>query len=230
MPWLGEPAQDAELWSGPLELLPQGTVRDAPDGEPTDFDPRDLPEVAIRQPETWPLTEQYPLAAMPPQMRARANETDFYIVRLSFSMRPTKDEVEITWARFAVQLKGAHAKAIHPDAIEEEVARTRRFTLAPSLKFAEVEAQAGELEFGFEYKALEPKVYGATEPYPSWDFQPTEGHKLYGDRYMHLLVGADLGTSTASAQLRLVADVSIKRFLRRASLQRNLAPLDVVLW
>jgi hypothetical protein len=238
MPWLDESGPEAELWSGRLELVPGSPVRDATeavvrdpsDAEVPQFDARDLPEVAIGSPETWRLTDQFPLAAMDPAMRARVEAGDFYIVRLGFSIRPTKDEVEITWARFAVELAGARAEAIHPEVIEDEVDHTRRFTLSPSLKFAEVEAQAGELEFGFQYTKLEPCVWGVTEPYPSWDFEATQGRKLYGNRRMHLLAAGEPGAPTASARLHLVADVRIKRFLRRATHKRDLPALDVALW
>jgi hypothetical protein len=235
MPWLTDREAGADLWLGRLEPVAEDVLREDQPADAEPFDPRDLPEVAIGPAETWRLTEAYPPPAMPAQLRALVEDDDFYVVRLRFSFRPTKGEVEVMWARFAVELLGAgeiRAEAIHPESIEDEVAGTRRFTLAPSLKFAEVEAKPGEIEFGFEYTSLEPLVFGATEPanFPSWDFQPTKGHELYGSRRMHLLVRADRGTPSGRARLHLAADVRAKRFLLRATTKRDLEPLDVVLW
>ena len=235
MPWLTEPEARDDLWSGRLEPVAQDLVRQerSAGGEP--FDPSDLPEVAIGPAETWRLTDAYPRPAMPAQLQAVVDEDDFYLVRLRFSFRPTQGEVEITWARFAVELLGAgeiRAEDIHPTSVEDQVAGTRRFTLAPSLKFAEVEAKPGEIEFGFEYTSLEPLVFGAPEPvnFPSWDFQPTHGHALYGGRRMHLLVRADRGTASGRARLHLAAKVRTKRFLVSATTKKNLEPLEVGFW
>jgi hypothetical protein len=235
MPWLPEPETGAPLWEGALELVPEDVVR-ARREHPQQFDPRAMPHAEIRRAETWPLREVYPPAEMPPEMRARLNEAEFYMVRLRLSFRPTKDEVEIKWARFAVELLGdgeVVAEAIHPELVEEQVERTRRYTLNPSLKFAEVEVGVGEIEFGFQHAEQEPFMWGAAEPVtsPSWDFEPTTGHRLYGPRRMHLLVRAQAGTPSGSARLHLVTDIQVKRrLLGRATRSRDLPPLDVTLW
>src|SRR5438067_509483 len=98
MPWLPEPEAGAPLWEGTLELVPEDAVRTHSEQE-GEFDPRALPHAEVRPTETWPLTELYPPASMPPELRARLDEADFYLVRLRFSFRPTKDEVVIKWAR-----------------------------------------------------------------------------------------------------------------------------------
>src|SRR4051812_40723060 len=235
MPWLPEPDAGAPLWEGALELVPDDLVR-ARREEPERFDPRAMPHAEIRRPETWPLTEVYPPAQMPREMQARLDEAEFYMVRLRLSFRPTKDEVEIKWARFAVELLGdgeIEAEAIQPELEEEQVERTRRYTLAPSLKFAEVEVGVGEMEFGCEYTEQEPFMWGAAEPVtsPSWDFEPTTGHRLYGPRRMHMLVRARPGTPSGRARLHLVTDIELKRrLLGRATRPRDLPPLDVTLW
>ena len=237
MPWLPEPVTGAPLWEGALELLPNDVVRAATErrGE-SEFDPRSLPHAEIRRAETWPLTQIYPPAAMPPEMRTCLDEAEFYLVRLRLSFRPTKDEVVLKWARFAVELLGGgeiEAEAIHPELVEEAVERTRRYTLNPSLKFAEVEVGVGEIEFGFQHTEQEPFMWGAAEPVtsPSWDFEPTTGHRLYGPRRMHLLVRAPKGTASGRARLHLVTDVEVKRrHLGRATRPRDLPPLDVTLW
>lgn len=235
MPWLPEPESDEDLWSGRLEPVDQDAVRAEPGSAQAPLDPRELPEVAIGPAETWRLTDAYPRPAMPAQLQSLVEDDDFYLVRLRFSFRPTKGKVEITWARFGVELVGAgniRAEAVHPDLVEDEVAGTRRFTLAPTLKFAEVELTPGELEFGFEYTSLEPRVVGLPEPenFPSWDFNPTKSHALYGGRRMHLLVRADRGAPSGRARLHLVADVKKERFLVRTTTRRDLKSPEVVLW
>lgn len=246
MPWLRDPVAAPPLWEGPLEPIPGETARSlppsdseqglargpTPDTEPV-FDPRDLPVVQIGPPEPWPLLEVYPLSAMGPEARARIDAADYYLVRLLLSFRPLRDKVTIDWARFAVELQcgpDVHAEAVHPDVVEESVKRTRRFTLSPSFKFAEIGGEVGEAEFGIEYTSLEPVVYGVTEPYPSWDYRPTTGHQLYGDRRMHLLIRAKRGTSTCRARLHLIADVKYHHFLWRVTRHPDLDPLEVVLW
>jgi hypothetical protein len=236
LPWLPEPdAGEPPLWEGPLELLPEDTVRERREPE-HGFDPRSMPHAEIRRAESWPLTELYPPDSMPPEMRTRLDEAEFYVVRLRVSFRPTKDEVVIKWARFAVELLGEgeiEAEAIHPELVEEQVERTRRYTLSPTLKFAEVEVGAGSIEFGFQHTEQEPFMWGASEPVtsPSWDFEPTTGHRLYGPRRMHLLVRARPGTTSGRARLHLVSDVEVKRrFVGRATRPQDRPPLDVTLW
>jgi len=234
MPWLPEPDGSEDLWAGRLEPVDQEAVR-APGGSEPPLDLRELPEVAIGPAETWRLTDAYPRSAMPAQLQSLVEDDDFYLVRLRFTFRPTKGKLEIASARFGVELLGEgnlRAEALHPDTVEDEVAGRRRFTLAPSLKFAEVGVSAGEAEFGFEYTSLEPRVVGMPEPanFPSWDFSPTKSHALYGGRRMHLLVRVDRGTPSGRARLHLVADVKKERFLVRTTMRRDLQSPEVVLW
>ncbi|MFF3377786.1 hypothetical protein ACFYXF_33125 [Streptomyces sp. NPDC002680] len=232
MTWLTDDGPAEPLWEGQLDLLESQPDR----GEGESLDPRSLPVVAIGQPEAWPLADLYPADEMPPTLATRTAEHDFYLVRLHCSFRPTKEDVVIDWARFVVELHGDSpptAEAIHPEVVEEEVATTRSFTLTPSLTFAKAAVTAGEAVFGIEYKTLQPFVWGAREPAttPSWDFQPTSGHRLYGSRRMHLLVRAPRGTVKGTARLHLTADVSVKRRLvGRAKARRDQPPLEVTLW
>jgi hypothetical protein len=233
MVWLPETDLAATLWEGPLELLDTGSVR-GDDEHP--FDARALPVVAIGPPHAWPLADVYPPVDMPATLRTRVEQADFYLVRLHCSFRPSKEDIAIDWARFALELRGSPpptAEAIHPEVVEEEVNTARKFTLMPSLTFAEVGVAGGEAAFGFEYKRLEPFVWGAREPVttPSWDFQPTTGHRLYGSRQMYVLVRASPGATKGMARLHLVADLSVKRrLIGRAKLRRDLPPLEALLW
>jgi hypothetical protein len=242
MPWLPETDLDAVIAEGPLELDPADleAVRSEPGGEeelPT-LNPRDLPEVAIGRPEAWPLIECYPPELMPAEMRQRVEDADFYLVRLHCSFRPKRNEIEIEWARFVVQLLGLDgseapsAEAMHPEQEVSEVTKSRKFTLSPSLAFEPVDVSVGEIAFGIDYKALEPRVWGARDPAdtPSWDYEPTHAQALYGSREMHLLVRAPTGAKGADARLHLVADIKRKRLIGRGTLNRDQPPLQVTLW
>jgi hypothetical protein len=241
VPWLPAPKADALIAEGPLELAPEDLedVRGEDDeDEPVELDPRNMPAAGFGEPEVWPLADRYPVDEMPEEMRRRASEGDFYLVRLHCSFRPKHKEIEIEWARFVVQLLAADggkpptAVDMHPKAEVTEVAHNRKFTLSPSLAFTPVTVSMGELAFGFEYNALEPKVWGALDPAdtPSWDYQPTTGQPLVGNREMHLLVRAPDNSAGARARLHLVADIKRKRLLGRAKLNRDQAPDEFDLW
>jgi hypothetical protein len=232
---------DAVLAEGPLELDPQDldAVRSEGGVEGlAGLDPRDMPEVAIGDPQAWPLTVLYPIDRMPPEMRSRIAEAQFYIVRLHCSFRPKQNEIEIDWARFAVELlalddgEPPRAEAMHPEEEVNEVATSRKLTLSPSLSFEAVDVSAGEIAFGIDYKALEPRVWGARDPpnTPSWDYQPTRTQKLQGSREMHLLVRAPIDSKGANARLHLAADLKRTRLIGRAKLRRDQAPLEATLW
>jgi hypothetical protein len=234
MPWLEDAEPETFLWEGQLEPMRIDATREEP--LEADLDPRDLPAVAVGRPETWPLDQLYPRSEMPATLAARVDVADFYLVRLHCTFRPTRDEVAIQWARFMVELVGDGgeppvAEAIHPEVVEDVSDRSRRFTLAPSLKFAEVEVGVGEASFGFEYKALEPFVFGARDPVPSWDFEPTPARRLYGSRRMHLLVRAPSGSAAGRARLHLTANITReRRLLGRAKIRRDEPPLEATLW
>lgn len=51
----------------------------------------------------------------------------------------------------SAQIDGTSADVM----VTQEVKRNVKVSLSPSVKFMEVEAEAGGLEFGFEYTALE---------------------------------------------------------------------------
>ncbi|MDQ6906024.1 MAG: hypothetical protein M3176_04265 [Chloroflexota bacterium] len=226
--WLVTPdVAPSALWEGPLEPVSDAreTLRDhrAP-GDEADKDLidvliRDAPSISIGRPEVWHLSELYPPEQMPQALRAKAQakaqEDDFYFVRLVCTFRPRHDETQIEYARFAVRLlpdrTGRQPRAfdLHPMAITREVKRHVQVTFGPSLTFKEVEASAGDLEFGFEYTELQPVIsgYGVGEEQPSWDYEAPRGTQIRGSKWMHLLVAAPRGMGVGDAALDLTADV-----------------------
>ena len=176
-----------------------------------------LPIVSIGWPETWALPEVYPPEKMPPALRAKLEEADFYLVRLACSFRPVRREKQVQWARFIVYLhpdaagRQPIAFDLHPLMVTQEVRRNVKVTLSPSLKFHEIEGSVGGIEFGFEYSELQPIISasGAGEARPSWDYEEAKGTRVQGSKWMHLLLKAPKGMKPVRATLDLTADVAM---------------------
>ncbi|MET8154157.1 hypothetical protein ACIBSW_20065 [Actinoplanes sp. NPDC049668] len=232
------------LWEG--ELAADDTVPPAETQRGTQpvrgVDPlRNLPVVSIGRPEVWNLVDLFDAGELPAPMRAKLSEASFHLVRLACSFRPEHDSTEIDWARFSVSLQpdeaGLTASAfdLHPLFVTQEVKRNVTVSLAPTLKFLEVEAGIGSIGFGFEYQEIQPVISasGAGEPEPAWDFQAVKGARVYGSKWMHLLVRASPAMTACDARLELSADV-VRSGLRIAAFSRprqtSADPLTVRLW
>lgn len=212
--WKGalEPASDGALERLQQEWAARGVERGAADAV------RDLPAISIGRPETWPLAEVYPPATMPPLLKAKLDEADFYLVRLGCSFRARREHSQVEWARFVVHLlpDGAGRQPIgfdlHPLMVTQEVKRNVKVSLSPSLAFAEVEAGLGGLEFGFEYAELQPIISasGVGEPAPDWTYEEAKGVMVQGGKWMHLLLKAPKGMAPIDATLDLAADVRVR--------------------
>lgn len=224
--WLQVPETiENVLWEGPVEGATEEAVERVSrewsvrglEGDVRD-DIRHLPVVSIGRPEVWPLTEVYPPEKMPATLRAKLEEADFYLARLACSFRPRRDDVEIEWARFLVHLvpddtgQELIAFDLHPLQVTQEARRNVKVNLSPTLKFMEIEAGAGGVEFGFEYPELQPIVsaMGAGEAKPSWDYEEAKGVRVQGSKWMHLLAKAPKGMVSGKAVLDLAADVSVR--------------------
>lgn len=207
-----EPATEEAVERLSRELAVRGLERDVRD------DIRDLPVVSIGQPEVWPLAEVYPPEKMPSTLRAKLEEADFYLARLACSFRPRRDDVEVEWARFLVHLVPDDAGLqpiafdLHPLQVTQEVRRSVKVSLSPTLKFMEIEAGVGGGEFGFEYPELQPLVsaMGAGEAKPSWDYEEAKGVRVQGSKWMHLLAKAPKGMASGKAVLDIAADVTVR--------------------
>ena len=174
--------------------------------------------VTIGQPETWELLEVYSLETISSLLQAKLREADFYLVRLACSFRPVHGDKQVDWARFSVQLKpdavGRQPIAfdLHPLMVTQEVKRNVKVTLSPSLKFQEIEADMGGIEFGFEYTELQPIISaaGVGESQPSWDYEEAKGVRVQGGKWMHLLLKVPKKIKSVEATLDLIADVKVK--------------------
>jgi hypothetical protein len=238
--WLPVPDNGRDvLWEGPLQPEEQSVdrlQRSRPGGE-SQVDPQDLarnlPVVSIGQPETWPLGSVYEFDKMPPLLRTKANEADFYLIRLACSFRPLRRETRIEWARFVIALhpdREGHqpiAEDLHPNEVDQEVQHRTKVTLSPSLKFQSVEASLGSVEFGFEYPELQPRIVAAghSSTKASWDYSEAAGVAVHGGKWMHLLVKSPKGMPCADADIHLVADVAVREGLIRAFVKNK--PTDM---
>jgi len=215
------------LWEGPLEVSADEVVdrlerewRAQGTKDSVHDIIRDLPTVSIGLPETWPLTQIYPHKKMPPTLRVKLDESDFYFVRMPCSFRPRSVKSRIVWARFLVNLLPDSARQqptaydLHPLGVMQEVKRNVKVSLSPSLKFQEVEVGVGNLEFGFEYPELQPIISatGAGEAKPMWDYSETKGIAVQGSKWMHMLVKTPKGFKPVRATLDLAADVEVQGF------------------
>jgi len=180
---------------------------------------RMMPVVSIGQPETWTLREVYPLRQMPYVLRSRVTRADFYLVRLSCSFRPVHHESRVHWARFRVTLLPNHlsqvpiAMDLYPLEVTQQIDHQIRVSLDPTLKFCEIEVSPGSVEFGLEYRELQPRISasGAGQADPSWDYSETRGITIQGSKWMYLLVKAPKGMPVGTATLDLVADVEVRK-------------------
>ena len=220
--WLKVPDRwDNVLWEGPLEPATEENLERVQ----RDWAARGIKEdvrdeirnqliVSIRTPDVWQLADVYPLEKMPPMLRAKQEEADFHLVRLGCSFLYYRDAVRIEWARFMVRLMpdDAGQKPVafdqHPTQVTQEVRRNVKVTLSPTLKFMELEADVGGLEFGLEYSELQPVVTSALidDATPSWDYEEAKGERIKGIKWMHLLVKAPKGMPSGRAVLDLNVD------------------------
>ncbi|MEU7904961.1 hypothetical protein [Actinoplanes sp. NPDC049118] len=235
---------ETPLWEGELEpddTVPPAASQRGPESTGSGAPMRNLPVVSIGRPEVWNVVDFFDAGALPAPMRSKLSEADFYLVRLACSFRPEHDNTEIEWARFSVSLQRDEAGLIpsafdlHPLFVTSEVKRNVTISLAPTLKFLEVEAGIGSVGFGIEYQEIQPIISasGAGESEPAWDFQAAKGTHVHGSKWMHLLVRASPAMTTCHARLELSADV-VRSGLRIAAFSRprqTMAdPLTVRLW
>lgn len=234
----------------PLEFVSDdpfsNTSRNIHSSNPVQLTPQDIRKmtvVAIGQPRTWTLQEIYSLNKLPRALRSQLKQADFYVVYLSCSFRPINQECRVEWARFRATFPpqapaGTRPLAldIYPQQVVQERKKQVKVTLSPALKFLEIEANIGNVAFGFEYTEQIPMISASigTSFDPSWDYRVGPGHEVLGTKHMFLLLEAPKGLISAQVQLDLEADVLIRgarfpvTFWRR---QKQTAPqLAAPLW
>ena len=210
----------ATIWEG--ELAPRPDLeRDAAKGlfqrslEPEDLD-SDLPIVSIGEPEVLRSLESHETPGYQDLV-----PRDFYLLRLWCSFRDFGTDLEIDRAQFKLSLRTQNggsplvARDLYPSEVLHKVKRDVKVALTPEIKFAEIGVGAGSFEYGFTYEVLEPQIYatGQGESTPSWTFKRTKTQRLQGGKAMHLVVAAPQGTSEASADLELTANLTKPGFI-----------------
>lgn len=199
-----------------------------------------LPLVSIGRPDVWRLQDLYPKGKIPKVINTKLNEADFYFVRLACSFRPQYKEIAIEYAKFSFFFQPTKSEwpiayDMHPVLIEHSIKKNSRFSLNPTLKFMEVEATMGELEFGFEYNELIPIVSatGIMEANPVWEYREAPGSLIQGSKLMHILVKVPKGLSpifaTASIDAKLRAYGSLLNTVFGLEESRAAAHLSLVL-
>jgi hypothetical protein len=225
----------AVLWEGEFQTpLENEVVRAERGGAGTVVAPTDLPLITIGKPETWQLTELYSPSKMPAAIKAKLDTDDFYLIRFCCSLRTREKESAIDFARFQVDLKADKqgrqpiAFDLHPVFVNTELKRSVKVGLSPSVKFTEIEASIGGVDFGIEYTELQPVISanGIGEALPSWDFSSTKSLRLQGVKCMHAVVRAAKGTSKGAATIDVSADVRVKGSLLSVLLRRNRKQLE----
>jgi hypothetical protein len=204
------------IWEGALAPRPD-LERDAARGlfdrrlEPEDLD-ADLRVVTIGEPEV--------LRSLGPNETPGYQDLvakDFYLLRLWCSFHDFGTDLEISRAHFKLALHSRDgtgvrivARDMYPLQVLHKVKRDVRVALTPEIKFAEVGASLGTLEYGFAYTKLEPTIFAAGhgESTPSWTFARTKSQRLQGGKAMHLVVAAPEGAAQAEADIELIAHVT----------------------
>nr|BFE73729.1 hypothetical protein GCM10020092_070300 [Actinoplanes digitatis] len=233
------------LWEGELE--PDDTVPPAETLRGTESArvgaaPRNLPVVSIGRPEVWNVVDFFDSrrAADADAREAVGGQLLPGAAGLLVPARRTtapRSTGRGSRCRCSATRLGLIPSAfdLHPLFVTQEVKRNVTVSLAPTLKFLEVEAGIGAVGFGFEYQEIQPVISasGAGESEPAWDFQAVKGTHVYGSKWMHLLVRASPAMTTCHARLELSADV-VRSGLRIAAFSRprqtSADPLTVRLW
>ena len=172
----------------------------------------DLPRASIGLPVVLRA-----LRAVAPEGFEHVERRDFYLVRLWCSLLSFRTDLFFSRARLKITLAGPDADAVavvahdlYPSEVMFKTKRNVRFSLSPEIKFMEIGAKLGGVDWAYEYDELQPTIVagGQGESTPTWDFQSTKGVPLVGGKALHMIVAAPEGTSSASAELELVAHVT----------------------
>jgi len=235
--WEGSlvPATEAALEALGRDFARRGVQADARKAS------ANLDVLTIGQPETWKVTDFDKPGTMPYAMQSKLAEADFYAVRLACSFRVKPKELEVDWARFIVRLlpdgEGLQPLAfdLHPLMVTQDIKRAVKVTVSPALKFQQLEAKAGGVEFGWEYAELHAIISaaGGSEAEASWDYSTAEGvSTVQGTKWMHMLVKAPRGMPHAEVALDLTADLKVRGSDLPVLLPRkgSAEPLTAQLW
>jgi hypothetical protein len=252
------------LWQGtltPIDFAPHGggpgtdVAKDEAEARPYLEAVRERPPlVRIGRPLVAPLVEVVSSSQLNPLLRASTHTRgphDLYLARFSFGLLPPRRAVRflegIWWrnhvfssAEFTVELFSEARDQVpmvydlYPTRVEREQPHPVRVRIAPALRFHEIEAGLGAVDFTFEIPPSKPLItgVGAGMSTAMWSFGPSDAGGLQGDHWVYLLIGAPQGMATAYARLSLVATLGIKAPIPSITLKPALKDdgLVVALW
>lgn len=215
----------APLWEGRLIPIPDTTTeksitpkRQTKGGK--QLTSASLPIVSIGVPDVWKLQDLYSNTQIPKNISVKLKGSDYYFIRLACSFRPQYKEIAIENAKFCLFFQPTNGEIpiaydMHPILIENEVKKNVKVSLNPTLKFFQIEADIGKIDFGFEYNELIPSISatGLMETNPAWEYQEAPGYSIQGSKLMHILLRAPKGQhpimASASLDAKLRANGSL---------------------
>jgi hypothetical protein len=228
------------LWEGELAPVQGGqsvgehVYRDSSSTPPLSSESPGV--VSIGKPQVLPVASLYEAGALPPGVKAKLEQADYFLVQLSCSFRPERDDA-IDWARFSVSLNSTKpgevfAAELHPLSVEMKAKRKVKVGISSSLKFADAAEVGVEYGSGVEYPELSPIITaaGVGESRPSWDYTKMRGWQITGSKLMNMIVRSPKGTSRLTASLAIMAEVNARRFAILFEPETCGNELEVQLW
>jgi hypothetical protein len=180
---------------------------------------------------------------LPEEIKASLEREMYFVVRLACSFRPQRDDVNVSWAQLALQLRpDEHGRVpvafdLYPLSVEHERNIGKRISLSPSLKFYDVEIAVGKIAYSIDYPAIEPVLTaaGIDESTPSWNFTAVPGFPITGTKLLYAIISAPhkLDHLTVSVSLSADLDYGRRRFsawLRRDPTQVHPSIPEIQLW
>jgi hypothetical protein len=230
------------LWEGELALIDAIGSQRANPGPPEPpihtNEIRDLPIVSIGAPNVWPLEDLF--AGRLPPAYAAERDSRFLLARFVCSFRIRSNVSTLEFAQFVVRLiadtdgRRALAHDMHPRAVVQQRNKKVAVTLAPSLKFNDIEASIGSGGFEIEYQQLEPVISaaGIGEDVADWSYEGVGGMPIMGSKWMHMIIRAPRAMEACRAELDLSADLRVKSWLFGARLKKTElhSNLEAQLW
>ena len=206
------------LYESIMELV-KGTVRK--DQQETVVVDEPGPIVTLGKPQWWNLAKlaREKGEMLPPEMLLLMRDADFYLVQLACSFKPERQS-KVEWAQFTAFLRPKRsgygdpiAFDLYPLQVCDMTQKDIKVSIAPSLKFANVEGTLGEIVTVITYKKLEPIItgFGALQSNPCWEFEQYDSHPLRGSRFTYLVVKKPHGTEAVRMSLDITADVVTER-------------------
>jgi hypothetical protein len=174
--------------------------------------------VTLGQPEIWPAADA--LESMTGQKWSPpVHGGDYWLVRLSCTLRPPKGRARLTEAEQRLYLRphsatasknSVYAQSLFPDRLDVEDRSSFKIKLGPELKFADaLGLKLGEVGAEIQYRKAFPVIrgYGAGEAMPAWQFKAHPLYPLTGSQFVYVVVAARPGAEGVRAAVELVATV-----------------------